>query len=64
LLSPTPELHPQGRATTIFSGSAVAGTGRTGLGLDHFDVDVEAHGGRIWAESRVGASNFHFTLPS
>ncbi|MBI2394559.1 MAG: hypothetical protein HYV09_33625 [Deltaproteobacteria bacterium] len=24
---------------------------------------VEAHGGRIWAESAAGRTAFHFTLP-
>ncbi len=36
----------------------------TGLGLFIARGIVEAHGGRIWAESEVGlGSRFHFTLP-
>ena len=39
---------------------------RRGLGLGLYIARgiVEAHGGRIWAESRIGkGSSFHFTLP-
>lgn len=36
----------------------------SGLGLPISRTIVEAHGGRIWAESKIGqGSTFHFTLP-
>jgi len=40
---------------------------RRGLGLGLYIAKsiVDAHGGRIWAESRIGeGSAFHFTIPT
>jgi signal transduction histidine kinase len=58
---------PQGELTTIFQRfRQLGGTDRTGLGLGLYISMwiVEAHGGRIWAESRMGAgTTFYFTLP-
>ncbi len=48
----------------FYKGAGRSAFGSTGLGLHIVKKIVEAHGGRVWAESRLGeGSSFHFTLP-
>ena len=58
---------PEESKETIFEkfkrGANVKGINGTGLGLSIVKGTVEAHGGTIWAESKVGAgTTFYFTL--
>ena len=58
-----PEHHQRifDRFARLESSEGVLGTG---LGLAFCKLAVEAHGGRIWVESKVGeGSSFKFTLP-
>jgi signal transduction histidine kinase len=59
-------LEQQQRIFEKFAQVESGGTRRrgTGLGLTFCRMAVDAHGGRIWVESKVGAgSTFAFTLP-
>jgi signal transduction histidine kinase len=57
---------PEEALTSIFERFERLGADRTGLGLGLYISSwiVEAHGGRMWAESELGVgSTFYFTLP-
>ena len=46
------------------SQEGVGSANGTGLGLPFSQMVVEAHGGKIWVESKLGhGTSFHFTLP-
>jgi len=61
---------PQARMDTLFdgysrSGGNVVGRRTQRLGLPFCRAIVEAHGGRIWAESKLGqGSKLNFSLPA
>jgi signal transduction histidine kinase len=57
----SPEI--QGRLFQKFVTGQVTGRG-SGLGLAFSRLAVEAHGGRIWVDSKIGqGTTFYFTLP-
>jgi signal transduction histidine kinase len=61
---PTRDLHRVFDRFHRVEGEISKRVGGTGLGLAICQRLVEAHGGKIWAESRLGkGSTFYFTLP-
>ncbi len=62
-----PGIAPEHRARVFerfYRGAQAGGPGGLGLGLYISRLTVEAHGGRMWCESRPGeGSEFRFTLP-
>jgi two-component system, OmpR family, phosphate regulon sensor histidine kinase PhoR len=54
----------KGDTSRTRQGEQKEGEGGTGLGLAIAKHTIQAHGGRIWAESHYGnGATFHFTLP-
>ncbi len=60
---PVPEEHLERIFDKFYRVTAADRVTGTGLGLSICKGIIAAHGGRIWAENRVGGFAFNFTLP-